>query len=339
MALRDHLLAAWYAPRLTVAAASLVPLSWLFGAIVRARRALYRRGWLASERVNAPVIVVGNLTIGGSGKTPLAIALAEALARAGRHPGFVSRGHGRRGGDVREARAGDDPADVGDEPLLLAATGFPVVVGADRVAAARALIERHPHVDVVIADDGLQHYRLARDVEIAVVDESRGTGNGRMLPAGPLREPVSRLAEVDAVVRLVDGEAASPPDHGGRDTTMTHRVVAIRSLADPSRAVDPSQWPRGRVHAVAGIGNPARFFATLARIGIEAVPHAFHDHHDYVAADLDFPGAAAIVMTAKDAVKCARFDDPRLHALDIRAEIAPSLVTLVLARLDGRQAA
>lgn len=338
MTFRDRLVAAWYAPGTTPLAALLVPLSWVFRGAVGLRRALYRRGWLASERIGAPVVVVGNITVGGSGKTPLAIALGVALAAHGRRPGFVSRGHGRRGDGVRDVQASDDATDVGDEPLLLAASGFPVVVGRDRAAAARALRAAHPDCDVVIADDGLQHYRLARDVEIAVVDQGRGVGNGHMLPAGPLREPVARLGEVDAIVRLVD-EGELPIAEGGRESTMTHVPVALRSLADPSRRVDASSWSPGRVHAVAGIGNPGRFFALLARMGIDAIPHAFPDHHRYVAGDVDFPGAEAIVMTAKDAVKCARFADPRHYALDIRADIAPALVTLVLTRLDGRQAA
>ena len=335
---RDRLAAAWYARRLTPLSAMLLPLSWSFAAIVATRRALYRHGVLRRERIGVPVVIVGNLTVGGSGKTPLAIALAQALAATGRRPGFVSRGHGRRSELVREVRGGDDVGDVGDEPLLLAATGLPVFVGRDRVAAARALLAAHAHCDVVVSDDGLQHYRLARDVEIVAVDESRGFGNGRMLPSGPLREPVSRLREVDAVVRLQEGgEPTSTAD--GHETTMTHEPAALRSLSAPGRPVDPSHWSRGRVHAVAGIGNPARFFALLARLGIDAIPHAFADHHAFDAADLAFPDAEAIVMTAKDAVKCARFDDPRLYALDIRAVVSPALVKLVIARLDGRQAA
>jgi tetraacyldisaccharide 4'-kinase len=336
---RDRLVAAWYAPRVTPLVVPLLPLSWLFGAAVALRRALYRNRWLARERVAAKVVVTGNLTVGGSGKTPLAIALADALAARGRHPGLVSRGYGGTALEPREVRAGDDPGQVGDEPPLLAAAGHPVWIGRDRVAAARALLARHPQCDVVIADDGLQHYRLERDVEIAVVDARRGFGNGRMLPAGPMREPLSRLADVDAVVRLVEAEVAAAGDASGRDTSMVHAPLRLRNLLAPDRDVDPASWPKGGVHAVAGIGHPERFFDLLRRLGIDAVPHPFPDHHAFVPADLAFPGAAAIVMTAKDAVKCARFADPRLHALDIRAAIDPALVNLVLARLDGRQAA
>jgi tetraacyldisaccharide 4'-kinase len=336
---RERLQAAWYAPRLAPLSAALLPLSWLFAAAVALRRSLYRHGVLAAHRVGAPVVVVGNVCVGGTGKTPLVIALAEALARAGRRPGVVSRGYGARGSAAREVRPGDDPAEVGDEALLLAAGAAPVVVGRDRAAAARSLLAAHPRCDVVLSDDGLQHYALARDVEVVVVDGTRGFGNGRMLPAGPLREPMSRIADADAVVTLVAGSAPAERGPDGRRTTMTHVAAGFRNLADPSRPVDPSTWPRGTVHAVAGIGNPRRFFDLLARLGVDATPHAFPDHHAFVPADLAFPGASAIVMTAKDAVKCARFADARLHALDIRAVVDPALVALILERIDGRQAA
>jgi len=319
-----------------------VPLSWLFALAAALRRTLYRRGVLASSRVPVPVVVVGNVTVGGTGKTPLVIALASALAEHGRRPGIVSRGHGAAAGVPREVAPADDPAEVGDEPLLLAAAGAPVVVARDRVAAARALLATHPSCDVILADDGLQHYALARDVEIVVVDGSRGFGNGRLLPAGPLREPRWRADAADAIVTLVTPDAPcerATAAAAGRRTTMTHEPVGWRNLADPSRRVDPSAWPRGTVHAVAGTGNPQRFFDLLARMGVDAVPHAFPDHHAFVPADLDFAGASAIVMTAKDAVKCSRFADARLHALDIRAVIDPALVALILERIDGRQAA
>lgn len=339
MAFRDRLVAAWHAPRVTWLAALLMPLSWLFGSVVAVRRALYRRGVLRSARVGLPVVVIGNLTVGGAGKTPLVIALAEALAARGRKPGIVSRGHGGRGRGAREVCAGDDPAVVGDEPLLLAATGCPVWIGRDRVAAARGLHEAHPACDVVLSDDGLQHYRLARDVEIAVVDATRGLGNGLLLPAGPLREPASRLDDVDVVVQLVADRRSAVTTRGRRGLVMTHVPAGWRNLADPSRVADPRSWPKGTVHAVAGTGNPQRFFDLLAALRVDAIPHAFPDHHRFVRSDFEFPGAQAILMTAKDAVKCARFVDARWFALDIRAVFDPALVDLVLERIDGRQAA
>lgn len=338
MALRDRLVAAWYAPRVTGLATVLTPLSWLYGFVVAARRALYRRGFLRRTHVGVPVVVVGNVTAGGAGKTPLVIALAAALAARGRKPGLVSRGHGGRERRAREVRAGDDPAIVGDEPLLLAAAGAPVWIGRDRAAAAAGLRAAHAECDVVLSDDGLQHYALERDVEIAVVDATRGLGNGLLLPAGPLREPVSRLDEVDAVVHLV-ADRSSATARGPQAFLMTHVPVGLRNLADATRVADPGRWPKGSVHAVAGIGNPQRFFDLLATLGIEAIAHPFPDHHVFVARDLEFPGAQAILMTAKDAVKCARFADARCYALDIRAVLDPALVDLVLERIDGRQAA
>ncbi|HEX4882897.1 MAG TPA: tetraacyldisaccharide 4'-kinase, partial [Casimicrobiaceae bacterium] len=304
MAFRDRLVASWYAPRRTPLALALWPLALLFRAVVALRRALYAAGVLRSERAPVPVVVVGNLAVGGAGKTPLVVALAAALAARGRRPGIVSRGYGGTVRGVREVRPGDDPAIVGDEPLLLAATGHPVVVGRDRPAAVRALLAAHPACDVVVCDDGLQHYALARDVEIAVVDASRGLGNGLVLPAGPLREPAARLARVDAVVTLVaaDGEGRSAPP---RETTMTHVPAGFRNLADPSRAVDPAAWAGRRVHAIAGIGHPQRFFDLLARLGVRATPHPFDDHHAFTPDDLALPDADVIVMTAKDAVKCS----------------------------------
>lgn len=339
MRVRDRLIASWYAPSATPLALVLAPLSWVFRALVTLRRALYRAGMLRSARLPVGVVVVGNVTAGGAGKTPLVIALAGALAAAGRTPGLVSRGYGGAERGVREVRRGDDAAEVGDEPLLLVAAGFPVFIGRDRAAAARALLAAYPRCDVVVSDDGLQHYALARDVEIAVVDAARGLGNGMLLPAGPLREPARRLVEVDAVVRLVDERAHASAGSRVRETTMAHVVAGWRNLSDSSLAVDPGAWRGQRVHALAGIGHPERFFGLLARLGIVATPHAFPDHHAYTRDDLALPDAEVILMTAKDAVKCASFADARCHALDIRAELDPALVALVLERLDGRQAA
>ncbi|MEP6679127.1 MAG: tetraacyldisaccharide 4'-kinase [Betaproteobacteria bacterium] len=337
-----RLAGAWYAPRLTVLAVLLWPLSQVFGAVVAIRRALYRSGALRSERVGAPVVVVGNLTAGGSGKTPLALALADALAARGRRPGFVSRGYGGSAASARAVVPGDDPRVVGDEPLLLAASGHPVWIGRRRVDAARRLLAAHPDVDVVIADDGLQHYALARECEIVVVDATRGFGNGLLLPAGPLREPVSRLAHVDAIVQLETvphGAAVHLPAAVGLRSTMRLEPQAWRNLRNPDLRADPSAWPRGRVHAIAGIGHPVRFFELLRSLGLEAACHPFPDHHAFTPADLDIAGAAAILMTEKDAVKCTAFADDRCWCLPVRARIDAALVDCVLARFDGRQAA
>jgi tetraacyldisaccharide 4'-kinase len=340
----DRLAAAWYAPRPTFIAILLWPLALVFGAIVATRRALYSAGILRSEVIGVPVVVIGNLTAGGSGKTPLALALAEALAVHGRRPGFVSRGYGGSATSARPVARDDDPRVVGDEPLLLAASGFPVWIGRRRVEAARNLVAAHPDVDVVIADDGLQHYALARDCEIVAIDAARSFGNGLLLPAGPLREPESRLAGVDAIVRLVTDTktvagAGTTPTATACESMMRLEPLAWRNLRTPGIHADPSRWPRDAVHAIAGIGHPERFFAQVRGLGIDAMAHPFPDHHAFTPADLAFPGAAAILMTEKDAVKCAVFADDRCWCLPVRARIDPALVERVLARLHGRQAA
>jgi len=329
----------WYVPHLTALTALLWPLSLVFGALAALRRAQYRRGWRQVERLPVPVVVVGNITVGGSGKTPIVAALGEALRERGRRPGLVSRGYGGRAHGARPARPDDDPAEVGDEPLILAQTGLPVFVGRDRAAAGRALLAAHPACDVIVCDDGLQHYRLARDVEIAVVDQARGFGNGHLLPAGPLREPEARLDAVDAVVRLVSGDVSGARDGDGRSTFTTHVPQPWRHVADPARAPDPAAWTGPGVHAVAGIAHPQRFFASLRAQGIAAVEHAFPDHHAFTPRDVDFPDATAILMTQKDAVKCRRFADDRFWFLPVRATVDAALVDLVLEKIGGFQAA
>jgi tetraacyldisaccharide 4'-kinase len=283
-----------------------------------------------------PVVVVGNLTVGGSGKTPLALALGKALRERGRHPGIVSRGFGGSNIAPRAVAPGDDPRIVGDEPLLHAAAGFPVWIGRRRADVARALLAANPGVDVVIADDGLQHYALARTVEIVVVDAARGYGNGMMLPAGPLREPVPRVDEADAIVRLATSDATPS---GGRESDMQLEPQAWRNLVRPDLVADPRAWIAGSVHAIAGIGNPERFFALVRAQGIDAQCHPFPDHHAFAPADLAFAGAGAILMTEKDAVKCVAFADERCWCLPVRARIDPALVERVIARIHGFEAA
>jgi tetraacyldisaccharide 4'-kinase len=232
----------------------------------------------------------------------------------------------------------DDPRGVGDESLLLAAEGFPVWIGHDRAAAGRALLTAHPECDVVIADDGLQHYALRRDFEIAAIDAARGLGNGCMLPAGPLREPPRRLDEVDAVVRLASCDAP-PGVEAGRESAMQYETLPWRSVARSAAVADVDAWRRGTIHAIAGIADPARFFALLRRLGLDPVCHAFPDHHRYARADVDFPDAIAVLMTEKDAVKCNSFADARFWYLPIVARIAPALVERVTRTIRGRQAA
>lgn len=317
----------WY--RLSALSIALAPLGVAFGLAVRLRRAAYRAGILSAQRLPVPVVIVGNLVAGGTGKTPLVLWVVEALQRCGGHPGILSRGYRGAGGPARAVPADGDPARCGDEPVLLAERSrVPVWIGRDRVAAARGLLAAHPRCDVLVCDDGLQHYALARDFEIAVEDE-RGHGNGLLLPAGPLREPAGRT--VDAVV--VNGGAAAGafemrlvPD-GFRRVGGRGEEVALAAL-------------RGRrLHAVAGIGNPARFFATLRGLGLQFVPHAFPDHHPWRASELDFAGCDSVLMTEKDAVKCRAFGRDDLVALRVQARVDPRLAELLAARIHGPQAA
>jgi tetraacyldisaccharide 4'-kinase len=335
----SRLSATWYTPRVTPLAALLWPLSLLFRMLVAIRRAMYRAGILSARRLAVPVVVVGNITVGGAGKTPLVLALALHLQGRGFRPGIVSRGYGGSSALPRAVAAGDAPDVVGDEPPIFAVAGLPTWIGHDRAAAGRGLIAANPSCNVVIADDGLQHYALARNIEIAVVDVSREFGNGLMLPAGPLREPVSRLRDVDAVVRLVarDLPRASAPN--GRETLMTHEPLPWRNLRRPDLDANPAEWRGREVHALAGIGNPQRFFDMIAALGIAATCHAFPDHHPFTAADIAFPGAAAVLMTQKDALKCAAFADERCWYLPVRASVDPALVNLVEEKLHGFQAA
>jgi tetraacyldisaccharide 4'-kinase len=306
------------------------PASLAFGVVAALRRLAYRLRLARAHRAGVPVIVVGNLTVGGSGKTPLVLWIVELLARAGWKPGIVSRGYG---GAVKEPRAvtiASEPAEVGDEPLLLARrSGCPVWVGRDRASAVRALRRQHPECNVVVLDDGLQHYAMARDIEIAVVD-ARGFGNGFLLPAGPLREPRSRLASVDAVVA-----------HGATGVegyAMRLEGSDLVRLTD-AREVRPAKSLAGRkVHGVAGIGDPNRFFLHLARLGPKVAPHPFPDHHPFVAADLEFGDDAPVVMTEKDAVKCKRFAGPRHWVLPVRAALDPSFGGWLLEKLSQKAA-
>jgi len=330
----------WYRRGFSFALLPLLPLSWLFAALAGLRRLAFRRAWLQRERLPVPVVVVGNLVAGGAGKTPLTLWLVSELKARGRHPGIVSRGYGGTGEVVLVAAAGD-AARFGDEPLLLARrSGVPVAVGRDRAAAGRVLLAVHPECDVLVADDGLQHYPLARDVEIAVFD-ARGIGNGRLLPAGPLREALSRLAAVDAVVLNGLPELAGlPPQLPVFPMTLSGaRFVA---LADPARhcsAGDLAAAARRPLHAYAGIGDPQRFFRHLEALGLRFIAHPFPDHHRYVAADFAPARGGIVLLTEKDAVKCAGLIDGEAWLLPVCAEVAPALIDRILEKIDGRTTA
>ncbi|CAN5191449.1 tetraacyldisaccharide 4'-kinase [soil metagenome] len=298
--MHDWLHRVWYGRR--PEAALLWPLSIVFRSAAAARRCAYSSGALRVHDPGAPVVVVGNITAGGTGKTPLVIWLATRLTAAGRQPGVVTRGYGGRGLDEpRLVTAGSDPHAVGDESVLLASRcDCPVAAGADRVAAARRLVAEG--VDLVISDDGLQHYRLGRSFEIAVVDGARGLGNGLPLPAGPLREPASRLTEVDAVVEnLPPGATATPP----RLTMHLEGDLGVNLVSGERRSL--AAFSGLEVHALAGIGDPGRFFRHLERQGLRVIEHPLPDHARLAVADLQFGDRLPILMTEKDAVKCRDF--------------------------------
>ncbi|AUZ54844.1 tetraacyldisaccharide 4'-kinase [Stenotrophomonas acidaminiphila] len=307
----------------------------LYAAVAGLRRGLYRRGWLRGRQVPVPVIVVGNITAGGTGKTPLTIALVERLREAGWKPGVASRGYGRDdAGSARWVTPELAPELAGDEPLLIAwKTGVPVRVDRDRVAAARALLEAG--CDVVVCDDGLQHYRLARDIEIEVVDAQRRYGNGLLMPAGPLREPVARARDCDfRVVNLGQASDAGevPPGAGFGEWTMRLRIDSARPLRG-GRERSLQGFAGQRVHAVAGIAHPQRFFQMLRTRGIGVVPHAFADHHRYQASDLFFGSELPVLMTEKDAVKCKAFATDWHYAVPLQAELPAAFWVALLDRL------
>jgi tetraacyldisaccharide 4'-kinase len=287
----------------------------------------YHYGWRKPARLPVPVIVVGNLTAGGSGKTPLVIALVEALRVRGFKPGVVSRGYG---GTQRTPLLLDDvplPAHVGDEPCLIRKrTGAPVAVGRDRARAAALLLERG--VNVVIADDGLQNPSLARDLELCVIDGRRRFGNGRLLPAGPLREPVSRLDRI--AFRVCNGGAVQ----AGEIPMRLEGAMAV-SLAGAGGARSLDAFAGQRVHGVAAIGNPERFFDSLRVHGIDVVPHAFADHHAFAPSDLVFGDDAPVLMTEKDAIKCVRFASADVWCVPVRAELPEVFFDAIAAALEG----
>ncbi|WP_310491869.1 tetraacyldisaccharide 4'-kinase [Dechloromonas sp.] len=317
--------------RLTPALWLLLPLSWLYSLLSALNR------WLAKPvRLPVPVIVVGNLIVGGAGKTPLTLWLAQQLKARGWQPGIISRGYGRSGEGVVSVGADSPPEEVGDEPLLLARrSGVPIYVGRQRAAAGAALLAAHPDVNVVLCDDGLQHYGLARDVELVVFD-GRGAGNGWRLPVGPLREPLGRLATVDAIIgnNLKSRFAASAPTFD-----MILQPGSFYRLDDPQQTCSAeSLGSRGQLHALAGIGNPGRFFQTLESLGLNCENHPFPDHQRYAATDLAFARDGILLMTEKDAVKCAGLTVGETWVLPVEAELSPALIELILEKLRGRQA-
>ncbi len=314
----------------------LAPLTLLFRLVAAARRSAYSSGLLNVYRAPVPVLVVGNITVGGSGKTPLVIWLAERLREYGFKPAIIARGYrGTAKSWPQQVRADSDAVAVGDEAIVIARrTGLPLAVGPNRAADIEALL-RHSDVNIIVSDDGLQHYAMARDIEIAVLDGVRRTGNGACLPSGPLREPPSRLSEVDLVV--TNGLAARG------EFPMRYQPGELRRVADPEHRQALAAFAPKTVHAVAAIGNPDSFFAILKRHGFRYTEHVFPDHYRYRSEDFEFGDSSPIIMTEKDAVKCEHFCDARFWYLPIEAELPEvferRLKTLLKKVLHGQEAA
>jgi len=313
----------WYSSKTSIL---LLPLEWLFRVLVVLRRFAFRIGLMPSYAVAVPVIVVGNISVGGTGKTPLVVWLVSLLQKAGYRPGIISRGYGGKAERwPQQVRPDSDPVMVGDEPVMLAQRcACPIIAAPDRVAAAKALLN-HAKCDLIITDDGLQHYRLKRDIEVVVIDGERRFGNGHCLPAGPLREPQSRLDEVDFVVS--NGLA------GRGEFAMSLEDAGLRSLVNDGGGATFDEFVGQRVHALAGIGNPQRFFQLLRSRGLEVIEHSFPDHHDYQPQDLEFADALPILMTEKDAVKCRRFANRQMWYVPINARLPEPMALRLLQML------
>lgn len=328
----ERLVNAWYQghPALFL----LRPLEWLYRAVVQRKRQRFLAGQSPSYRAPVPVIVVGNITVGGTGKTPLILYLIEHCRARGLRVGVVSRGYGAQPPSVPWRVTAEQSADeAGDEPLLLVQrSGVALMIDPDRARAVQALLSAEP-LDLILCDDGLQHYRLARDLELVLIDAVRGLGNRRCLPAGPLRESQARLQSVDAV--LFNGASADSAEGFG----FTLQPTALVNVANGERQSLDLFAPGQAVHAVAGIGNPQRFFRTLEALNWRPIAHAFADHATYSAASLDFSPSLPLLMTEKDAVKCRAFAQPDWWYLAVDARPSPAFSAWLDGQLDALLAA
>lgn len=304
------------------------PFSLFYQFVLKLRNGLFRLTILKQHYLPVPVIIVGNITIGGTGKTPFVIWLAKQLKQAGYRPGIISRGYGGHAAHYPQSVMPDsDPVVVGDEPIIISRHSLcPMVVAPDRVAAGKRLLKEHD-CNVIIADDGLQHYALGRDIEIVIIDGQRQFGNRLCLPAGPLREPMSRLNQVDFIV-----------ENKGLNTinyTMTLSQLDAVNLIDRTQKRALSSFKGQTIHAIAGIGNPQRFFDQLSSQGLSLISHIFDDHHPFIAEDIQFNDQKAILMTEKDAVKCQHFVDNNAWYIPIEASISGKLDQHILQKLAG----
>ena len=306
----------------------LVPFACFYGGVVRVRKMAYELGVLNVFRARVPVLVVGNVSVGGTGKTPLTIWLASKLTDFGFKPGIVCGGYrGHAKSWPQQVRADSDNYVVGDEAIILAAnTSVPVVAGPDRVKSIRALLEKHD-IDLVLCDDGMQHYALARDIEIAVINGVRRLGNGKLLPAGPLRESRKRLREVDMIV------CNGIPARG--EFAMKYKAEELRKVGTEDQGVLVKNFDEKHVHAVAGIGNPESFFSLLESLGFLLEKHVFPDHHNFEERDIAFGDDKPILMTEKDAVKCARLDNQNMWYLPLNIELSSAFEDRLKSILKG----
>lgn len=309
----------WY--RHSILSYLLLPLSWLFRLIIFIRHWLYQKKIKTTCYFPVPVIIVGNITVGGTGKTPFVIWLTNLLVQQGFRPGIVSRGY--KAQNLQKPRlitATSEVTKSGDEPLIIARhTNCPVAIAHNRCQAAKLLTEQH-NCDLIISDDGLQHYALARDIEIAIIDGQRKFGNGFLLPAGPLREPISRLKSVDFVV------------YNGIDMHLRPAII-LTAINNSKQHINIKELRNQTIHAVAGIGNPQRFFTTLRNLGLQIIEHPFPDHHDFKPKEINFGKDTIVIMTEKDAVKCTQFADQRHWFLPVNAELEQNFTNNLLSRI------
>lgn len=303
----------------------LKPFSWIYCLLILLRRGAYHLGLFNTHRFDVPVVVVGNLTVGGNGKTPLVAAIAEYLSKQGLRPGLVARGYGGQSKYWPQAVTEESSACmVGDEPVLLVQkTKLPMVVGPDRVAAIKHLLSQYP-VDVVISDDGLQHYKMHRDIEVLAIDSKRRFGNGSLLPAGPLREPVGRAKKVDYILvkTMSEKESVNLGEYKFQIEVGQPYSLLLGQLNKDSSLLNMSK----KIHGVAAIAHPEQFFDTLTQLGFEVIPHAFPDHHHFTEQDIQFDDTLPVVMTEKGAVKCQQIVTNRHWALPILAKIDPTFL-------------
>lgn len=304
----------------------LLPLSWLFFLLIKLRRGFYRIGLLRSHQLSVPVIIVGNINVGGSGKTPVVIWLVEQLKQRGYQPGVISRGYGRSQQSMHHVGQASTTAEAGDEPLCIyQRCACPVVVGADRVAAGQALLAAHPNCDIIISDDGLQHYRLKRDIEIAVVDAQ--TLSDDLLPAGPMREPRKRLESVDFIISRHQA-------HADNSHAMQLQAGLFYNLLQAEKQVGAEAFHGQQIAAIAGIGQPSKFFQQLESMGLTVQGLPFPDHHPYTEQELSAIACEILLMTEKDAVKCRRFAKQHHWVLPVTAEIKGDLIEKLTASLS-----